>query len=355
MPSDRPGRSAPERKKLQKREEELFQAHGRQWLGDLAPFFLDQEGVNEYLLRAQRGNRFQFVRGWLDSVHVPVIDVALARRLARAPQTRLLRKLAMDETAYEEPGEYEEGDDVPEGTEFPTLYPLLRASFLHNLRVFQLGEMPDESVEGYYNCHIEGEVAVDLIKKMPRLEELYLLAHGVDMDALFKLKTVDRLRVLLVYHMNHYPLEVLARNPAFGNLTHLLLHPHAYDLTVDPPYITAAGVDAVLGSRHLGKLTHLRLRMLDMGDAVCEAVVRSGILKRLQVLDLRHGRITDQGARVLAACPDLRHLERLDVARNSLTNDGVAILKQTGVAVEAGAQHTERDEEDAYMYEGDIE
>ncbi len=36
-------------------------------------------------------------------------------------------------------------------------------------------------------------------------------------------------------------------------------------------------------------------------------------------LDLRHGRITDAGARTLAACPELRNLAWLDVARNALS------------------------------------
>jgi len=204
-----------------------------------------------------------------------------------------------------------------------------------------------------------GEAALEIVKKMPRLEELHLLARGVDTGALFKLKTLDRLRVLRIYHMNRYPLEALARNPAFARLTHLLLHPHAYDLDVEPPYITRAGVRAVLSSPHLKSLTHLRLRLTNVGDRGCKEIVESGILKRLKVLDLAHGCAGDAGAKTLAACPDLRNLELLDLTRNQLTVEGIKALKATGVKLKADHQHEPQDDmEDAdehYFYDGDIE
>jgi uncharacterized protein (TIGR02996 family) len=347
-----PARPAKERQQLQKREQELLQAHERAWLGDLAPYLLDQKGVDDYSVRHQEGFRHQWARGWLESLIVPPITVESARVMARAPQARLLRRLIIHGTAYEE------GDDLPEEVEFPQLFPLLKSPNLHNLRVFHLGEPVEDDIEPEFRCYTEGDVAVDLVKKMPRLEELYLLAHHVDTDSLFKLKTLTYLRVLQIYHMNHYPLEVLARNAALSNLTHLLLHPHAYDLDVDAPYITAQGMRALSRSPHLTHLTHLQLRLTDIGDPGCEEFVRSGILKRLKVLDLRHGCITDEGARILAASPDQRHLERLDLSRNQLTDEGIQVLKATGVTVRAEAQQTEqerRDEPEMYLYDGDIE
>jgi hypothetical protein len=191
---------------------------------------------------------------------------------------------------------------------------------------------------------------------MPRLEELYLFAQSVDTDQLFGLKTLHHLRVLQVYHMDHYPLAKLAKNPSLGKLTHLLCHPHT--LADEEPYIRLAGLRAVVRSTTLTGLTHLRLRLSDFGDKGCAEIVNSGILKRLKMLDLRNGCVTDEGARTLAACPDLRNLEWLDLERNCLTDAGVSALAATGVRLTAKDQWAPSGDEERdrqYLYEGDGE
>src|SRR5262249_29020215 len=151
----------------------------------------------------------------------------------------------------------------------------------------------------HFQCHEWGRDVLAMVRRMPRVEELYLFA-GVDTGGLFALKTLTNLRVLQVYHAYPYPLEKLAANPALGNLERLLLHPKAQGAWSNfGAYITLAGVRALVRSRHLRSLTHLRLRLSDMGDAGCAEIVRSGILKRLKMLDLRHGCVTDDGARTL--------------------------------------------------------
>ena len=87
-------------------------------------------------------------------------------------------------------------------------------------------------------------------------------------------------------------------------------------------------------------------------------LVDSDILKRLKVLDLRHGCMTDEGAMLLVTCPDLRNLEQLDLSRNALDDAGIAALQGTKVAVEIDHQHepTGDDEErPQYLYAGDYE
>ena len=42
--------------------------------------------------------------------------------------------------------------------------------------------------------------------------------------------------------------------------------------------------------------------------------IRSGILGRLKMLDLMHGRITDDGAKLLAESKDIRNLELLTIS-----------------------------------------
>jgi uncharacterized protein (TIGR02996 family) len=350
---EEPGRSANERKQLQKREKDLLKKHQREWLGDLAGFFLDREGVPEYF-RPEEAYQFQFGRGWLDTIRVNPLTVEIARVLGRAPQTRLVRRFIIAETAYEGEGEYEDEDDLPEGVENATLYPLLRSNYLGNIRVFQLGELYEDSQYGGPSCHTQGEGVVDLIKKMPLLEELYLMAHHVDTDRLFGMKTLTHMRILEVDHLHNYPLDKLAKNPALGNLTHLRLHPHGLD--DDEAYIRLPGLRALIRSPHLESLTHLRLCLSDIGDPGCEEIVRTGFLKRLKGLDLSHGCITDEGARLLAASPDLKNLEMLNLNYNALTPKGIKALQAVGIPVQAKEQFSEDEIDDRmYLYGGDPE
>jgi hypothetical protein len=98
-----------------------------------------------------------------------------------------------------------------------------------------------------------------------------------------------------------------------------------------------------------------------MGDKGVKTIIDSGILKRLKVLDLRHGCITDAGAQLFAACPDLKNLELLDLTHNNMTDAGIAALQATGVKVVADNQWrasaaSEWDSGDReYLFAGDIE
>src|SRR5262249_7929232 len=151
--------------------------------------------------------------------------------------------------------------------------------------------------------------AYHLVKQMPKLEELYLLAHRVDANKIFPLP-MPNLRVLQLYHSNSYPLDKLAANTSLTNLTAILCHPHAmeFDDEEGGAYIRLAHLKAICRSPHLKSLTQLRLRLTDFGDKGADEIVASGILKRLKVLDLQGGSISDEGAKALAACPDLKNL-----------------------------------------------
>lgn len=349
-----PNKSAKERKDLQKREKELLDKHQREWLGDLAPRFLDHGELDQW--RRDRGyfSTCHFARGWLDSVRIVGLNVAVSRALAKSPQARIVRRLEIVSTDYEEAGEYESGDDIPEETRNPTLYPLLKSSNFSNVRIFQLG---DKEVQ----CHTEGEVAADLIRKMPRIEEIYLLAHRVDAKTLFGLKKLQNLRILQIDHLNFaYPLGVLAKNPVLGKLAQITIHPHALEPGEDEGYINLAGVKALVNSPHLKSLTHLQLRLNDMGDKGCKEFVTSGILKRLKMLDIMGGCVTDKGAKMLADCLDLRNLELLVISKNRLTAAGIGALKKSKINFKAEEQYPaleegEEDDEREYLWEGDME
>ncbi len=345
-----PSRPAAERKKLQTREAKLLAEHGRAWLGPLAEFLLDQQGTNEYTPK----NAFQFARGWLDHVHVGTLTVPFARALGKATQLRLVNDLVIEAEQYAEDAEADDDDgDTPEG-EHPAFATLSQSGQFMNLRKLRLGEASEGEYAG--SCHIGLSDIVALLKHMPKLEDAQLLIHGVDVKALFSMKTLPHLRVLRLYHTQAVPLEVLAKNPAFANLEELYVYPHALE-PGDEPYINLKGVAALLNSPHLTKLTHLELRANSMGDEGIDALIASGRLKQLEHLDLMHGCVTDKGAIKLAACPDVKHLKHLDLSYNMLTKAGEDALKKTGVNVKLGHQYKPSADPNLqeYLWSGDME
>src|SRR5262249_16702462 len=153
-----------------------------------------------------------------------------------------------------------------------------------NLRFFRLGQEVDFERRGY-DCRTSGEGAADLVALMPRLKELQILAHDTDLRRLLALSNLTRLRTLVVYHRRAlYPLEALAATPALAALEELRLHP-ALNYG-EPGLLPLEVVTPLLRSPHLGSLRHLHLHVSSMGDAGCEEVVRSEILRRLETLDL---------------------------------------------------------------------
>lgn len=313
-----PQRSETERRRLQARANELLREHEREWLGLLSN--------NPYL-------EYRFSHGWLDTLIVRhIADAAhrtdLGRRLCLAPEMRLLRKLVL---------EYDDG----------LVEALLGSPFLSNLRVFQLGK----PMSGEHFPDVPAPLLAELIAKLPRIEELRLLAQEYNAPRLFALSNLSYLRILQIYYLNErHPLEVLAKNSALGNLTHLLLQPFVGIL------IDLADVRTIVKSRYLRGLIHLQLHRSDLGDVGCTEIVTSGILKRLKVLDLRYGEIMDAGARILADCPDLQRLALLDIERNALTQRGVDMLRRVlGSALRGDDQQTAEElAQYEYLYEGEF-
>jgi hypothetical protein len=118
--------------------------------------------------------------------------------------------------------------------------------------------------------------------------------------------------------------------------------------------VPRAEVVKLLHSPHFPKLRELHLHASDLGDAGCRDVVASGILKRIEVLDLSFGCISDAGVRVLLASPDIQRLKMLDLSYNEITAEGGTLLADaTGPAVHSDSQSAPGQNE--YLYAGDIE
>lgn len=345
-----PNRPPAERKELTERESALLQAHGRQWLGQLAPFLLGPpapppqpaggllstitgffRSVARQVAPEHLRPTFTFARGWLHSLEIVDLSQDLAQAMAGAPQLRLLQHLLID---YFEEGEV-------------GLHHLSKT--ITHLRILRLGAEDEQST------YIEDESVIEFIRGQLHLEEIYSGVRPLDSAALFQLP-LPHLRALTVNHLDRYPLKLLVENATLGRLTKLSLWPHAIEPGDEGAYITRDDVRALVFSPHLQSLTHLELHLTDIGDDGCQDIVQSGILRRLKVLDLSGGRITDAGARTLADCPDLRHLDFLNLHGNILSSAGIAALLATNIRFNADSQHDRSALEDqSYLYEGDIE
>lgn len=332
---EEPTRTPAERRVLERRERELLNEYGREWLGILADELLRMREESEE--ESNRCYEIHFARGWLDRIACSAADTRpsnLGKMLIEAPEVRLLRELILS---------YNEG----------VIEELARSPFLRNVRVIQIGQQDDYPGDFIRRLLWCTELPV-WIGKLPRIEELYLYGGGYNPLRLFSLPNLEHLRILHVHHlMIRYPLEILAMNSELNNLEQIVFQPYQSPQSL----IDLAGVRALVQSPHLRSLTHLRLRGSDLGNVGCTEIVTSGILKRLKVLDLRHGEITDAGARTLADCPDLRRLELLDIERNGLTQTGIDALRRVlGSRLRADDQQTAEElERRQYLREGYME
>lgn len=360
-----------ERKQLQAREAELLAAHEREWLGGLAPFLLDRDRPTPggYVTSTDGGRQWRW--GFLSYLSFYSLSRTSAQALADLPAARLLRELRVNETYWADNNSQEPPPraPLPPGeSSYSEYFELIGADCLKNLRVFHFGDAEAEPPEdGWTDCHTGADGLEHVIAAMPRVEELDLLCKDYDMAALFALPNLTHLRKLRALHQGgygyntryEYPLDVLAANPALSNLTHLIFHPHQPEgegPSGTGSYLPLEQVRHLLTSPHLRSLTHLQLRLSDMGDDGVREVVASGILKRLKVLDLRHGEITDAGARAFAASPDAKNLDRLDLSRNGVTSAGLAALRAAGVNAVANNPLTDQElQAREYLNEGDFE
>ncbi len=360
-----------DRDDLKEREAALLAAHQREWLGELAPHLLDRDERGDHDRPAVE---FWWARGFLSEMRVQYFTVPLARAVADTPAARFLRKLHIESTsgfAQVQAGQPGQGnlldylampaanpDDLDaEPAPIPPPPPaasrggpylgLIGAPWLRSLRVFQVGADAESDLDGWTEPTTQAPGVEQLVAQMPRVEELYLLCNGYNVQSLVSLPNLTRLQVLRLYGLwSEVPLAALARNPALESLTHLLVHPH---FGASESLLPLSQVRALVNSPHLTNLSHLQLRLSSMGDEGVRAFIESGILKRLGWLDLRNGSITDAGARLFAEYGPAKNLRRLDLSRNQVTNAGLSLLRRAGVnaVVDNSLSRREREALDA--------
>jgi uncharacterized protein (TIGR02996 family) len=307
-------------------------------------------------------------RGWLHSLVLKgVLDATLARTLALAPPTRLLRELIVHYRNYEgypelPPPSLDEALDW-----LKRLTHLKAVHFLGDEMLFDEdgrggqvapGFLSQQSRQLTFNTRHElfqaGDSFWDFIAALPELEELYLTAVTRNTRRLFGLTTLTHLRILQLNLTDDYPVAVLAANPALMNLTHLSFHPLP-NRQGPNPYLTREHLAALAGSPNLPALTHLRFQRSSAGDEGVRVLLDSGLLPQLEFLDLAMGTITDAGADLLAGA-NLPRLKVLDLSRNALSRGGVQRLRSAlGKKLELRVDHQEGGNHPEWLYEGECE
>jgi uncharacterized protein (TIGR02996 family) len=328
-----PTRSAAERKTLQQREQELLRAHEREWLGAALPSVLvaamDLVGLRSGLqVHFRRGLPWGLTWGRRQDLR-RVLDT-----LAGAPEVGWVRDLQIER-------EPEDGNGI--GV-------LARAAFAPFLRSLCIGE-------GAGYTHTGGDGVARLAAACVRLQELAVYAHlQPDEAARLFAAPMPALHSLAVCCTYHYPLDRLAKNKTLTQLRTIYFFPHMQE-SGDAAYLNAAGLRALGASKHLTALAELTFNMWDGGDAAADALVETGLLFRLERLDLRLGNLTDAGAQTLARALASRphRLRFLNLSANAVTPAGLdAFRAAPGVEVVVGGSHAP-DSDEYLAYEGDVE
>jgi uncharacterized protein (TIGR02996 family) len=327
-----PKRTAAQRKKLQHQEDTLFFAHGREWLGPT----LDAAGCRWSAVNTQNQNA-TFRRGWLWALTLDTGDddelARIFQALTATPEARFLHDLTMERE--------------PEGA---SLKLLAKAAFAPSLRRLKVGE-------GQTYTHTGGAGLAALVSAFVRLESLLVYAHLGEADAarLFA-APLPALRELEVCCTWHYPLDVLANNPTLTRLRRIHFYPHMREGKDRAAYLNAGGLRALGASKHLTALAELTFNMWDGGDAAADALVETGLIFRLERLDLGLGNLSDDGAQTLGRALVSRphRLRYLDLSANAVTTAELDALRATGVEVVCTGSHAP-DSDDYLACEGDAE
>ena len=336
-----------QRKPILAQEKKLLKKHAPEWLGDLAPYLIEQKNLETSY--RQTKYEYQFSRGFLHKIFCPQFDLRFGSVLKNSAHAKHLRELYIDETSWLEE-DVEVDGKTWQGDENYGIVTLLGARF-PELRSFRLG------FDTFESCHTEGEGAIELLRNTPKLEHLHFAARSVDTAKLFKMD-LPNLKTLIVHHLHRYPIPTLAKNKSMSNLEKLCMFPHGYDYDEedDSAYLTFSDIKAICRSEHLKSLKHLQFMASDIGNPGVEEIIKSGLIEQLSHLDLTYGCITDDGAKMLVASDATKKLDQLILDYNGISQEGVKLLEKSGIKVSVKSQFKSVDDEEReYLWYGDPE
>ena len=309
-----------------RRIEELRGDFEMHWLGEKLAIPLLGLGTEDLRNRSRYAHDTQtrrYVRGWLDSLTMFGLDKELARAMAGSKALRLLRTLEISELE----GDYEDG----------SLAVLAKSTVLANVRHLRfIAYGPDSGL-------------TSLIRSMPQLKSLRLAVDGLEPGSLFAMPSLASLHTLEVIGPVRFQLEKLAANPAMGHLRRLALNMAAdSDDIFDEPeeYLSDDEIHAICYAPYLTGLKELALHWVETtDDDAWRPFAESGILARLDLLDLTRSNLHDRSVEILAASPDFARIPRVILDENYLEPLTVRRLRQINKGVEA---HDQRDDFDEY-------
>lgn len=304
---------AAERRKASNRVEKIRKEYERAWMGPELAGLLFEEKVEYHppSMLPLCDYAWDYRMGWIDSLEIGYLTEQSARLLSQSSALRLLRRLMI--RAIDRVGQ---PLDVLART---TTVGNVRELILENLQ--ETASFPDPTA---------------LVKRMPHLEELQIRTDDVDLGNTISLTTLTRLRRLKLYGTWPTPLVEIGRNRALHRLEQLEVRIGGGSKTAE----TLEDLAVVLRSPYLSSLRELTIVGNTHGDALASELVASGILKRINPLDLRMGTLTNAGARILGSSLDFRYLEQLCLEFNRLTRSGHSAFRGSGVKVLMGDQNS---------------
>src|SRR5262249_42612610 len=81
---------------------------------------------------------------------------------------------------------------------------------------------------------------------------------------------------------------------------------------------------------------YLGLRNSEIADDLPAVLAKSPLMKRIRVLDLSLGTLTDRGAEALLAVPGIKKLEKLVIHHHFVSPPLLGRLQALGIEVDAG-------------------
>jgi hypothetical protein len=307
------------RREVEQQASRILQEHERDWLGDLAPFLISRKRLDPE--PGAPNYDYTFDLGWLRELDIQDVRHAFTWVLAESPCIQMLQRLTLRNLRLR--------------NNERVLEPLCHTPYFEAIRFFQLGdpETPHPTSGG--------EQVLKMLACMPRLEELILIADGINASELFSRPWPNAKRLHIDFHWD-YPLDLLGLNPSLTQLRSLDLREPRWTIRVSTgdvePLRICPATNVFFRSPFLQNLKHLTLSVRGFGDEFCRHLAESPMLPRLERLSLRHCDVTDTGAEILAGAPALRGLQALDVGANQLTQSGIDRLLETGVPLQYDSQ-----------------
>jgi uncharacterized protein (TIGR02996 family) len=317
------------RSKLEEREQLLLDAHYRKWTATLLPAEVAANEDVDVVVTFRRGQPWGLA---LESWDYEEEASRAIHCLAGAPEVGWVRQLRI----VQEP-------------DSGSLGAFARAAFAPFLRRLHVGGHDNQT-------KAVGSGVAAVVTVCAALEELTVHAHiGPEEATRLFAAPMRALRGLAVCCAQHYPLDRLAKNATLTRLRTLKLFLHRREGNEDA-YLTADGLRLLGASKHLTALTDLTFKLWAGGDAAADALIKTGLLFRLERLDLSCGSLTDVGAEKIARAlkSNAHRLRSLELTTNAVTPTGAEAIRLIGVAVECKRSH-DPDSMDYLASEGDEE